>query len=108
MTCQGCRFRRNAFHQTAIAANSVDVVVEDLEARLIVAAGEKLLADRHADARGNTLAQWTSRSFDARHPVVLGMSGGLAIELAEAADVVECYGRLSQPFIFAIHRTRPA
>src|SRR5215472_2698952 len=79
MTGKRCRFRRNSLHQTAISANGVDVVVEDFEAGFIEAASEPLLADSHADARGNTLAQWSSRGLDTRYPVVLGVTRRLAV-----------------------------
>src|SRR5262245_30354883 len=103
MAGKRCRFRRNSLHQTTISANGVDVVVENLEARFIEAASEPLLTDRHADARGNTLAQWASRGLDTRYPVVLGVTRRLAVELSETLDVVERYGRVSQSFIFGIH-----
>src|SRR5215510_1793898 len=103
MTGERCRFRRYALHQTTVSTNGVDVVVENLEARFIEAAGEPLLADCHADARGNPLAQRASRGLDTRYPVVLGVSRRLAVELAETPDVVERYGRVTQSFIFGIH-----
>src|SRR5262245_61474348 len=102
MTGERCCFRRYALHQTTISANGVNVVVENLEVGFIEAAGEPLLADGHADARGNTLAQGACGGLDTRYPVVLGVSGRLAVKLAETPDVVECYGRFSQSFIFGI------
>ena len=62
------RLRADAFHQAAVAANRVDVVVEQLEARLVVAAGQPLARDRHADAGGDALPQRTGRRLDARTP----------------------------------------
>src|SRR5882724_953090 len=103
MTGKRCRFRRNSLHQTTISANGVDVVVENLEARFIEAASEPLLADGHADARGNALPQWACCGFDTRYPVVLGVTRRLAVELSETPDVVERYGRFSQSFIFGVH-----
>src|SRR6185369_13159175 len=103
MTGKRCRFRRNSLHQTTVPTNGVDVVVEDLKAGFIEAAGEPLLADGHADARGNTLAQRASRGLDARDPVVLRVTRRLAVELSETLNVVESYGRFSQSFIFGIH-----
>src|SRR4029450_5980818 len=103
MAGERCRFRRYALHQTTISANGVDVVVENLEAGFIAAPGKPLLTDGHADARGNTLAQRPGRGLDTRYPVILGVSGCLAIELAKTPDVVERYRRISQSFIFGIH-----
>src|ERR1044071_2915350 len=103
MTGKRCSFRRNSLHQTTISTNGVDVVVENLEAGFIEAAGEPLLADGHADARSNTLAQRARRGLDTRDPVVLGVTRRLAIELSETPDVVERYRRFSQSFIFGVH-----
>jgi len=109
MTGQRCRFRRDALHQTAISANGVDVVVEDLEAGSVEMVGEPRLPDRHADARGNALPQWACRGFDARSPrIPLGVGRLAAVELAKATDIVERYRRLSQSFVFGIHSTSAA
>ena len=39
--------------------------------------------------------------------MVLGMSGGLAVELAKAADVVERHRGLPEPLVLGIHRLCP-
>ena len=82
-------FRSHAFHEAAVAAHRVDVVIEDLEARLVVAICEPLLRDRHPDAGRDALSERARRRFDAGDEVVLGMAGRVATELPEAADVVE-------------------
>src|SRR5262247_633528 len=99
MTGQRCRFRRNTLHQAAIPANGVDIVVKDLEARLVEAISEPLLRDRHPHAGGDALSQWTGRGLDPRHPMVFRVSWRLTVELAKSADVVERYRGLSQLFI---------
>src|SRR4029079_1323745 len=66
--------RAHPFHQAAVAADRVDVVVEQVEARLVVAAGEPLAGDRHADAGGDPLAQRTGRRLDSGYPVIFGMA----------------------------------
>ena len=98
------RLRRDALHQAAVAANGIDVVVEDVEARPVVAVGEPLLGDGHAHARGDPLPERTGGGLDARNPVVLGVARGLAVELAETADVVERNRRLPQPLVVGVHR----
>src|SRR4051794_4209084 len=108
MTGQRCRFRRNALHQTAIAANGVDVVVEDVETGLVVAAREPPLRNRHPDAGSDALPKWACRCLDARYPMVLRVAGRLAVELAEAPDVVKRHRWLTQPFILGVHSTRAA
>ena len=56
--------RADALHQAAVAAYGVDVVVEEVEAGPVVAAGEPLARDRHADAGGNALPQRTGGRLD--------------------------------------------
>ena len=100
------RLRADAFHQAAVAANRVDVVVEEVEARLVVAAGEPLARDRHADAGGDALAQRAGGRLDAGDPVIFRMARRLAAELAEMPDVVERDRRLAQPLVLGVHRLR--
>ena len=65
MTGQRRCFRPDAFHQAAVSANRIDVVIEDLEAGPVVTVGEPLLGDPHSDAGSNALAQRTGRGFNA-------------------------------------------
>ena len=51
------RFRAHALHQAAVAADRVDVVVEEVESDLVVARSEPALADRHPDAGRDALAR---------------------------------------------------
>src|SRR5262245_57430563 len=95
--------RCHALHQTAIAANGINVVVEDLETGPVVSAGEPLLRDRHADACGHALSQRAGRGLDAGYPVILRMTRRLTVELTETADVVDRDRGLSQPFIIRVH-----
>ena len=84
----------DAFHQVAVAAQGVDVVVEQIEAGAVVAGGQPALGDRHADAVADALPQRPGRRLHAAGVAVLGMSGATAVQLAEAADVVQRHGRL--------------
>jgi hypothetical protein len=51
--------------------------------------GEPLLTDRHANTRRYTLAQRPAGSFHAGNPVILGMPGSLAVELAKTANIIQ-------------------
>ncbi len=93
----------DSLHHAAIAAHRVDVVVEDREVRTIEVVGEPGLGDRHADAGGDALAERPGRGLHAGYPVIFGMAGCLAVELAEAADVVEGDRRRAQPLVVGIH-----
>src|SRR5262245_49939793 len=46
----------DSFHKAAVAADRVDVVIENLEAGPVIAAGQPFARDRHADAGGNSLS----------------------------------------------------
>ena len=83
------RFAGDAFHHAAVAAQRVDVVVEHLEVRAIEVAAPSTAGDRHADAGGDALAERAGGGLDAGGPAVFRMAGALAVELAEALDVVE-------------------
>src|SRR5262249_49463558 len=96
----------DALHKAAITAYGIDVVVEDVEPRPVVAAGQPLARDRHADARSNTLTQRTGCRLDPRDPVILRVPRRLAVELAETADVVERDSRLAEALILRVHGPR--
>ena len=89
VTGQRRGFRADAFHQAAISADGVDVVVEDVEAGLVKPVGQPLLADGHAHAGGDALSERASRGFDARDQVVFRMPGRFAADLAEAANILK-------------------
>src|SRR5690348_4988628 len=95
---------RHTFHHAAVTTNRVDVVVEDVIAVLVIAAGEPLPGDCHPYTGGYPLSKWTSRGFDAGDPMILGMSRSFAIELPEPPNVVEGHGRLAEPFVIGVDR----
>ena len=103
---QGGCFRRDALHQATVSAYRVDVVVEDREARSVVAIGEPLPSDGHPHARGHALPERARGGLDTRYPVVFRVPGRLAPELAKVADVLQGHRGLSQPFVIGIHRLR--
>ena len=103
------RFRADAFHQAAVAADRVDVVVEDREVGLVVARREPLLRDRHADARRDALAQRSRRRLHARHEVVFGMTRRVAADLAEvrmSSSVTDGWPRTSYSGLTALTPVR--
>ena len=104
MSGKGCGFRGYALHQATIAADGVDVVIEDIEIRPVVAIGEPLLRDRHADTGCNSLAKRASRGLNTRNPVVLRVPGSFAVELPETANVVERNRWVTEGFIFSVDR----
>src|SRR5208283_2848903 len=95
--------RGHPLHHASVAADGVDAVVEDRRARPVVAAGQPLLSDGHANARRHSLPQRPGRGLHARSPMIFGMSWRLAVELTEALDVLERDRGLAQPLVIRIH-----
>ena len=93
MTGQRRGFAGDALHQIAVAANRVDVVVEQRETRPVVMRAEQARRDRHADAVAAALAERPGRGLDAGGVAVFRMAGRDAVELAEILDVVEAHRR---------------
>ena len=88
------RLAADAFHQVAVAAQGVDVEVEQLEAGPVVVGGQPAGGDRHAHAVADALAQRAGGGFHAAGVPVLGMARAAAVQLAELADGVQRHGRL--------------
>jgi len=97
----------DALHHAAVPANRIDIIVEDVEACLVVPACEPLLANGHADAGGDALPQRAGGGLDPRGPVVFRMPRGFAVELTETADVLQGYRRLSHDLVIGVHRLNP-
>src|SRR5262245_10588448 len=100
---QRSRFRSHALHQAAVTANYINVIIEDFEVWSIEMTGEPLLCDGHANTRCDALSQGPCSRLYARRPMVLGVAGRLAVELAEAADVVKRNRWPPQRFIVGVH-----
>ncbi len=81
-------FVADAFHQAAVAQEHIGAVVDHGMVCPIELAGQQLLGQRHAHGIGKSLAQRTRRGFHARRDAVLGMAGGLAVQLAEILQLL--------------------
>ncbi len=90
----GSRLGADAFHQIAVAAQDIHLIVEQVEAGTVVPSRQPALGDRHADAVADALPERTGRRLHAARVAVLGVSGAAAIQLAEAADVVQRHRQL--------------
>ena len=102
MAGQRRRLAANAFHHVAVAAEGVDVVVEQLEAGPV----EVRASQRSAMAMPTLLPMpWPSGPVVVSTPLVMavfGMAGAAAVELAEALDVVQRHGQLAQRLVFGV------
>jgi hypothetical protein len=70
------------------------VLEQRLEPGPAVVPGHPLLRDRHADRVAHALAERAGRGLDAGGVLVLGVPGGLAVELAEVLELLEGQRRL--------------
>src|ERR1700733_5949709 len=69
MPCQGGRFGGHTFHHATVATYGIDVVVKNLEPRLVKMVGEPLAGDGHADTGGDTLPQRAGGGFHSGSPM---------------------------------------
>ncbi len=65
------------------------MVVDHSVAGPVELGAEQLLGQRHADRIGQALAERAGGGFHARGDADLGMAGGLGVQLAEIADLVQ-------------------
>ena len=79
---------RNAFHQIAIAAQHIGVVIHNLVAGLVVDRAEVPLGHRHADAHRKALAQRTRRYLYPIGVTEFGMPRRPRMPLAKALQIV--------------------
>ena len=84
-----CGLTSNPFHQVAIAAERVDVVIEQVVLGGVVIGGEPLLGHRHADRVAEACTEGPGRRFDPRGLTELGMTGTGAADLTKMLQVVE-------------------
>jgi hypothetical protein len=94
----------DALHHVAVAAQGVDVVIEDGEVRPVEVQGQPAAGHRHADAGGAALAERPGRGLDAGSQVIFRMARALAVDLAELLDVIEGDRGLAQALIFGVDR----
>ena len=83
------RFAGHALHHVAIAANGINVVVEQREVRPVEMRGEPASGERHADAVAAALAERPGRGLDPGGQTIFRMAGAFAADLPETLDVVE-------------------
>ncbi len=83
------RFTGDALHEVAVGGQDPGAVVEERCAPFREARRELLARDRHADRRGETLAERAGRRLDTGSVTELRMPGSLRIELPESFELGE-------------------
>src|ERR1700737_808411 len=79
----------DSLHHAAIPAHGIYLVVEEFKARAVEIGSRPAPGDGHTHAGGHALAQRAGCGFCPGGPMVLGVAGTLAVQLAKAADVIE-------------------
>ena len=79
----------DAFHEIAVAAEDVGLVVHGLEGVVVEPHGQHGLGERHAGGIAATLAERAGRGFDARRMPVFGMPRRFAVPLPETLELGE-------------------
>src|SRR5450755_5063214 len=103
MSGQRRGFAADAFHQVAIAAQRVNVVVKDFKVGLVEMGSHPLAGNRNTDAVSHTLAERAGSSLDACCPTIFRMSGSLAVELAERFEVIHRDRKFTEALAFGIY-----
>ncbi len=85
---EGCGLAADALHETPIAAEDEDVVIEGLEALAAEAGSRHASGEGHTDRVGEALAEGAGGGLHAGGESVLRVAGGLGAELAEALQLV--------------------
>ena len=86
---QGGSLLGDAFHQVAIAANGIGMVVDESVSGAVEARRQPVFGDGHAHAVGETLPQRAGGHFHAGRMAALGMARRLAAQPAEALQLVQ-------------------
>ena len=105
---KGGRLAADPLHEAAIAADRIDVEVEELEVGTVEVLGHPAGGHRHPHRGRDPLTEGTGGGLHPGGPPVLGMTRALAAELAEVPDVVEAHRGFADDLVLRVHRLHPA
>src|SRR5271157_1987542 len=89
MASDGGSFVADAFHQVAVAADSIDAVIKEIVAVPVELRSQPALRDGEADRVADSLAERAGGGLDSRRKAVLGVSWRLRVPLAKAFDLIQ-------------------
>ncbi len=96
---------RDPFHHVAVAAEGVDVEVDQFfKPGAIVVGGHPAFGGGHADAVASSLAEWAGRGLDARGQPVFRVARAPAVKLPEPLDLLERHRWLAQRLVVLADR----
>ena len=94
MSRERSSFARHTLHQVSIAANRVDIEIENVESRTVEILRQPFTGNGHAHAIPCALAERPRRCFDSGGEVRLGMPRSPAVDLPESLDLLHGDGRI--------------
>src|ERR1700678_213134 len=106
MPGQRSGFLTDAFHQVAVAADRVSVVIHNLVPGPVVSGCQPCLSDSHADPVGEPLPKGSGSNFDPWRFTALGMPWRFAAPLSETFDLLE-WQVISSQVEQAVQQHRP-
>ena len=104
MSCKRCCLACDPFHQIAVAAQHINVVVEERRFRGVETRSQIFAGDRHSNRIADALAQWSSCSLDACCVAVLGVAGARAVKLTKPLQIFQRETWLVEYFAVFIDR----
>src|SRR5262249_10062458 len=82
-------FRRDTFHHAAVAAQCINVEVNEiLKSRLVEVSGRPAASNGHPDAGGDTVSQRSSGGLNTARPTIFRVARAPAVELPESFDCI--------------------
>ncbi|OPY89529.1 MAG: hypothetical protein A4E72_01069 [Syntrophus sp. PtaU1.Bin208] len=89
MPGQGTGFRRDPFHEVAIAGHDIGEVIDDLAVRTIEAGRQMGFGDRHPHGIAQALPKGARGHFHARCTAIFGMTRRPAFPLAKGLQIIQ-------------------
>ena len=107
MTGQRRRLGADPLHQAAVAADRVDVVVEQRVVGLVEGRRLPLAGDGHAHAGRDAGAERARGALHSGRPPVLRVPGALGVQLPELLQVLQRHRQLTQCLVDRVDRLDP-
>lgn len=89
MARKGRSLRGDTLHQATVTEEDIGVVVDELEAVLVVTSSKVGLGDGETNPVGDTLTEGTSGDLNTIGNTSLGVAWGDAVELTEVLQVID-------------------
>src|SRR5260370_26139988 len=102
MSRHGRSFAGDAFHEVAIAADGIAVVIEQFKARLVEMLDKPAFGNSHSHAVAHPLSQRSSGGLCPGYQTIFRMSWCLAVQLAKGFDLVQRDGEFVADMVLGV------